>query len=353
MRILIDKVVQPQIVAKLAGVKSMEQYKFSGYRQDQLILEAPSRDVVLNVAIDIARVGARVEAYEYYVEIPNANLNDNLPSGLSYETYFDDQQPPVEQTRTWADLDELAANQAATATLRYFQPANNGEFLFDDIEIIQEAGFEVFGIQSMQVKFNAEYEDTGAPEYVALETIEWIDQNWRYGGYFDFVHAWLRMQEIYEAKGIDDDARWTASTAAEKQVLVRWNQVGLAKAQTIVPGSWSEGRTAKELNRAYNEFEENANHVMKERAERYYRYINFSLTNAGRTKFDTDWDWNNYYDYVARHLRFYELGTTNALIDWHDTVLATYVDADYVGSIPAATINNTLRSVLADKEYLI
>lgn len=117
MRILIDKQLQPQVAPKIAGVKSMEQYQFGGYNQDQSILIAPSVDVTLNVAVDIARVGARVEQYEYFVEVPNANLGDNLPSGLSYETYDDPDLGTV--TRTWGDLDRFGDvdNQAGTDSL--------------------------------------------------------------------------------------------------------------------------------------------------------------------------------------------------------------------------------------------
>jgi len=352
MKITIDKKLIPQLYKEVEPIKNMELFKFDGYNQDAVVLIAPNNDIALNIAINIARI-TKVEAYPYWVEVPNANLGDNLPVGLSYETYLDDQEPPVEQTRTWADLSESRANQAATATMRYFQPANNGEFLYNDVEILQESGFEVFDLQSCLLKLNAEYDDPGGLDYAVRETIEYIDEQWRFGGYFDFVDAWLTMQELYEAKGATDIDRWNACTTAEKIILVKWNLVGLARANDLIPGSWSEAKAAKELNRSYSEFEENLQIALRKRFKDYFRYLNFSLSGAGRTKFENDWIWDNQHEYIYKAYRFYELGGTNALVNWHSTVLGTYGDSDFIGTIPAATIINVLGNVLVAKKYFL
>jgi len=353
MKILIDKANIAKLATLTEGIKTMQLYNFNGYDQDKTELIVPNGDIPLRMALDIARIATRVTGYSYRVEVPNANLGDNLPSGLSYETYFDDQEPPVEQTRTWADLSEFRANQAATATLRYWQPANNGQFLYNDIELIEEAGFTVYSNADLTVKLNAEYDDPLEPEYTVLETITYIDQNWRFAGYFDFVHAAIRMGELYEAKGATDLQRWNACTTAEKIAVVKWNIVGLNRASDLAPPSWSEARTAKELNRRYAEFEDNLQRALRKRFSDYFRYLNFSLSGTGRTKFETDWIWDNQHEFIYKAYRFYELGGTNALVNWHGTVLGTYVDADFIGSIPAATIINVLGNVLTAKKYFL
>ncbi len=351
MRVTIDKQLLPQVIDKIAGLKIGEQYQLAGYGQAAEVIEAPSNDLPLETAMDISRAGALVETFEYWVEVPNVNLPDNLPDGVSYRDYLDELGDP--QIRTWAELGELAANQAATATLRFWQPANNGKFVVEDIEVIREAGFTVYGKAELPVKINAEYEDTGDPEYVVLETIEYINDNWRYAGYFDMVHAHIRMREIYEAKGVDDNARWAASTNPERKVLVRWNQVGLGKASDLAPGSWSEARTVKELGKVYREFNINMKVALEKRFTDWYQYLNMVLSAAGRLKFAADWDWIFRDEYMHRFLRQYELGVTNALVEFNQTVLSTYLNSDFFGTIPAATYVANLERVLNDKTYPI
>jgi hypothetical protein len=352
MRITITKTIIPRLASKTNVLKLMEQYNFDRYSQKDQILDVPNSDIPLNLAMDIARL-TTAQGYAYWVEVPDTELANPVPSDLSYATYFDDQEPPVEQDRLWSDLGSVGANQAATATMRYFQAANNGEFLYDDIEILEEAGFEVFGQSELGVKLNADYQDPLDPEYAVQETIEYIDQNWRFAGYFDFIHAAIRMGELYTAKGATDLDRWNACTTAEKIVVVKWNLVGLNRANDLAPPSWSEARTAKELNRAYQEFEDNLLIALDKRFKDYFQYLNFSLSGAGRTKFDADWNWDNYHEYIYKAYRFYELGGTNALVDWHGTVLGTYIDADFVGTIPATTIINALGNVLIGKKYIV
>lgn len=353
MRIIVNKELQPQVRAKIDGVKSMEQYNFDGYSHNQLILQAPSSDLVLNVAVDIARLGVIVEAYEYWVEIPDTNINDDLPDGLSYQTTLNPTPPPTEINRTWADLGLLA--QGTSNSLRYWQDANNGNLNWNDVELIEEAGFTVYGHQTVVMRLNEdEYADIGDPEYVVLETIEWIDKNWRYGGYFDLVHAWLRMQELYEAKDTTDALRWAASTAIEKEILVRWNQVGLNRAVDLVDPSWSEARGLKEINRKYKEFSFTLKVVLEGRFDTWYQYLNVVFSGTGRTKFESDWSWDLKEEYVSRFTRSFELTATNKLLDWSDTVLSTYLDADFVGTtLTAAQIVAGIRKVLANKTYFV
>ncbi len=351
MRIIIDKKLQPQLRAKLEGIKSMESYNFSGYSQTQSVLTAPSSDLVLNVAVDIARLGAIVEAYPYWVEVPDGNLGDDVPAGVSFETYIDEFD--VEQTRTWA---ELGLNtQGDTNSLRFWQPSNNGQFLFEDVEIIQEAGFTVYGKQSLQIRLNDdEYADTGDPEYTVLETIEYIDETWRFGGYFDMLDAYLSMTDVYEALGIDDNARWAACTDDEKLVIVRWNIVGLGKAGTIVDGSWSEARQFKEISRWYREFNINMNATLSKRFNDWYQYLNTVLDASGQTQFAIDWNWNFKDDYIHRYLRQFDLSATNSLVNFNNvTLTANFTDSDFFGSIPAATFIAALDKVLTNKKYSI
>jgi len=351
MRITIEKSLMPQLITSIDGIKRMEEFQFDGYDQNNIILTAPSSDIVLNVAMDIARIST-VEAYEYWVEIPNANLADDLPAGMSYSTYLDEFE--VEQNRTWAELSELQANFAATATMRYWQPANNGQFVFEDVEILIGNGFSVFGHQTLQIQLNKDYADTGDPEYVVTETIEWIDQNWRYGGYFDILDAYFAMGVLYTAKGASDLDRWNGCTTAEKIIIVKWNHVGLNRAADLAPGGWSEGKTLKELSRLYREFNANMINALGKRFSDWHQYLQLTLSGAGRTKYDGDWDWDLQQEYIMNGTRFYELGSNNALIAWHDTILATYLDADFVGTtLTAAQIVASLRSVLIDPKYFI
>lgn len=352
MKVTISKALLPQVIDKINNLKIAEQYQLEGYSQDDTVINAPSGDVPLEQVIDIARTGARVDFFEYWIEVPNANLADNLPEGVSYRDY-ETGDPPVPAIRTWAELGELGANGAGTATMRYWQEANNGQFVANDIELIQEAGFEVFGKASLSKKLNADYEDTGDPEYTVVETIEYIDQNWRFAGYFDMLHAHIRMTELYEDKGINDNARWAACTDAEKEIIVRWNIVGLGKAASIMDVTWSENRQLKEIGKKYREFNVNMSLALEKRFTDWYQYLNMILTNSGRTKFNADWDWAFKQEYIHRYLRQYELSSTNALLDFNQTVLSTYLDADFFGTIPASTIVNALERVLNDKTYMI
>ena len=351
MRITLDKRQIAQLNTRISGLKGMETYQFSGYNQTGDLLNVPSGDLALNLAIDIGRIGGTVETYEYWTEVPNANLTDDLPEGVSYKYYED--EDGVTQTRQWDDLSELAANQAATATMRFWQPANNSDFIWEDVEIIQESGFEVFGKSELDKKLNQEYEDTGDPDYTETETIEYIHENWRFGGYFDIMHAYLNMREIYLAKGVDEDAAWAACTDEEKRVLVQWNQVGLNKSSDILDPSWGEARQFKELGRLYREFNFNVLLALEKRFTDWYQYLNMILSNSGSTKFESSWDWGLKEEYVHRMYRQYELGETNALVEYNNTELGSYLDADFLGTISASTIVANLEDVLNEKTYII
>lgn len=353
MKIHLDKQTIPKAANRLSVIKGMELYKFYGYDQNDDILEAPSQDVSLEEADSISRVGVVVEAFEYWIEVPNANLADNLPDGVSYRNYFDTQEPPVEQTRTWADLSELATNFAGTATMRYWQPSNNSIFIHEDVYLITEAGFEVFSKSALLKKLNKDYDDPGDPEYTEIETIDYIDKNWALNGYFDMVDAYLIMKDIYEAKGATDNDRWAASDDIEKEILVRWNQVGLSKALDIVNPSLSEGQQAIIIGKKYREFNINMLIALERRFTDWYQYLNMILSNTGKTKFSTDWSWIYKDDYSHRYLRQYELNVVNALIDFHDNVLSNYSDGDFVGTISASAITNNLGKVLKNNTYTI
>jgi hypothetical protein len=359
MRVIVDKQLIPQLNTKIGTLKTMEAYKFDGYEQDETVLVSPSNDLPLDLAMEIGRLGAVIENYEYWIEVPDTELANDVPAGMSFSTYLNDDPVPIEVNRKWNELGELAASFVPGHTLRYWQPSSDGAFLFNDVEILQESGFEVFGHASLQIKLNEDYSDTGDPEYVVQETIEYIDLNWGFAGYFDMVHAHIRMTELYEAKGIDDNARWAASTDAEKEVLVRWNIVGLNKAASIMDPGWTEARQVKELGKMYREFNLNMVIALEKRFTDWYQYLNMVLTNAGNTKFHGasfeagDWNWNLKEAYVHQFLRQYELGDTNALVDFNQTTLTTYVDADFFGTIPAATIVANLEKVLNAKTYPI
>ena len=122
MRLIIEKQLQPQAAALLAGIKSMEQYQFAGYNQTQAILEAPSGDLPIELAMELGRLGVIVEGFEYWVEILNGSLGSDIPAGVSYATYLDEFE--VEQDRTWAEIEAFAK----------VEMANSFGVTFEDIE---------------------------------------------------------------------------------------------------------------------------------------------------------------------------------------------------------------------------
>jgi hypothetical protein len=349
MFIHITKELQPILVPLVFAIKTNEEYKISDYNYDELILEAPNADIELQTIIDIARIGTIVEDYPIWFEIPNVNLNDDISSGVTFSSFLDISGNTI--IRQWNDI---SLHLTGTSnTILFYQPSNNTDFVYNDVEIIQEDGFTVLGQKDLLIRTNEdEYADTGATDYTIIETIPYIDVNWEYG-YFDIVHGYLRMQEIYEAKGVDDNARWAASSDEEREILVRWNLVGLGKANDILDPDWSEIRKFKEVARKYREFEFNVDIGLTKRFNDYYRYLNTILSSAGRTKFSSDWVWSLKNDYIENYLREFELGEINGLIDWHDTVLSTYTNADFTGTIPNTTIVSGLRKVLANKKYFI
>jgi hypothetical protein len=350
MKITISKILLPQLVPIIQDIKVFIEYNIDQYFQTDLQIDIPAKDISKDQAINISRAGGIIDGFPYYIEVPNGNLSDDLPEGLSYRSFLD--ETGTEVIRTWADLQESTAN--GTHSLRYWQQASNNIFIFPDIEIIEEAGFSVYDQGSRERLVNKDYSDVGDPQYTVLETIPYIDQSWATSGYFDMVHAHINMGEIYDAKGVDDNARWAASTDEEKEILIRWNHVGLNKASQLGDPGWGEGRLLKEIGKKYREFNSNMTISTVKRFNDWYQYLNMVLSSAGRTKFNTDWDWTLTHEYTYKYLRFYELNATNGLIDWHDTVLSTYIDSDFVSqTLTAAQIISNLRKVLTNKNYFI
>lgn len=338
MKLDIGKALQPTIAPFANSVAVMDLYGYRGYKIDNAGLVSPSEDAPLDWVMDISRSGIVVSKYEIFFEIPDANIDDPIPSEVSFSG----------DVATWADL--TLRNQGDTMSMRYYQPSNNGIFNVNDIEV---CGMAVYGTGEMQLKVNTdEYSDIGSPDYVVMETIEYVDKNWRYK-YFDMVTAYITITDLYEAKGGDDNARWAACTDIEKEIIVRWNIVGLTKASSIAPPEWGEARSAKEIGKKYRVFNRNMLIALERRFTDWYQYLNMILSGTGATKFLADWLWSLKDAYSHRYLRQYELGDVNSLVDFNDTTLGAYTDADFVGGIPAITIVTNLNDVLTAKTYVI
>ena len=109
MRIHITKELQPVVVPLVSGIKTMQSYDINNYKYKDFILEAPSQDLNLEDVITISRVGAQVDAYEIWFEIPDVQIDASVPEGVSFSTYLDEDASII--WRTWADTSARIANQ--------------------------------------------------------------------------------------------------------------------------------------------------------------------------------------------------------------------------------------------------
>jgi len=335
---------QVPIIEGVLTASVLKTLEISGYNADGGTLTVPSSDISLDIAVELDRRGLSISAYEIFFEVPDANLSDNIPAGVSFATFEDDSGNTI--NRIWSDLPFNASGDSLT--IRYWQSSNSGTFIGDDVTVLEEAGFTVYDRSSRSLRL----QDTTVfpvddPADENPVTILQIDNEWAFN-FYDFVHAHNKMKEVFLAKGIDEDAAWAACTTQEKIALVKWNQVGLAKANEVVPPSWSDTRKIKTISKAYREFNTNVKTALEKRFDDWYNFVMLLLSNGGRTKFDSDWNWNLKDEYIRDFLRHYELGSTNALVDFNDTTLGGYTESDWIGTIPAATIVNNLNKTLTD-----
>lgn len=335
MRIRLNKELLAKVKILLGDDKSNQEYEVPNYTYKDGILSIPDRDYTLSNIIKVAERNVIIEKAPVWFEVPDSRINETIPVEVSFGGI------------TWGDLELLT--QGISNSLRYYQPFNSGIFNLSDIISIQDDNILVLSNADLDRKLQT-VEYTVTP---IEETIEYIDANWKYNGFFDMVAAHVRMTAVYEAKGVDDNASWDACTDDEKEIIVTWNIVGLGKAATIIPAGWSESRAIKEIGRKYREFNINMIIALERRFTDWYQYLNMILTAAGRVKFDNDWDWYIKEQYVHRNLRQFELGVINDLVTFNNDILGTYLDSDFFGTISATTIVNNLEDVLIAEEYYI
>jgi len=314
---------------------------FSGYGLDDGEILVPDADLPLEVALNLDRKGFDIYAYSIFFEIPDTDLSEQIPEGVSFRSYEDDSEPPQTIIRTWNDLGVNTTGNALT--IRYWQSSNNSQFMGEDVVLIQEAGYTVYGAAERSLRVQDLTDFPQDPENENPVTIEQIADQWAYN-FYDFVHAHNEMKAIYENK------IWENCTTKEKRILVEWNQVGLNKANELVPPSWSEGRTAKELGKAYRTFNINIRSALARRFDDWYHFVRLFLSGAGQTKFEADWSWDLKEQYLENFLRQNELGAVNKLVEFNTDTLGNYTESDWVGTIPAATIVNNLNKVLTANE---
>lgn len=317
--------------------------------------QIPSGDMGLEEMQSISRYAFNVFAFELWYEIPDARLTEEVPEGVSWRSYIDGSDPdnPVEVIRKWEDL---PANRTGTGvSMRYYQLANNGRYNAIDAQLILDAGISVFSTQEMSVRISEPEYYIGDPETdIPIKTITWIDQHWSEGQFYDIIDAYLQMKDVYAQD-------WDNATGEEREILVKWNQVGLNKSASIYPGL-SEGQLAKELGRDYEFFIDQMTVAARKRFGRWWTWLNMSFTNAGRNKFfgasisGGDWDSDYKQLYIDSIYRQFELGKTNALVDFTDLVISSYVQGDgagggdFVWTFTARTIANSLMETLQDNK---
>ena len=350
MRLKVDKPLLPIAANVIARAKTLADNRQANYSYTGNEYDLPSQDFSLEEMQDVARSQVTVNAYELWYEIPDANLTDEIPEGVSWRTYedFTDPENPVTVTRKWEDLP--ASRTGTGVSMRYYQPANNGEYNPADAQILLDDGIAVFGPREMLVRISEPDYFVGDPEFdVPVETIEWIDQNWSEGKYYDIVHAYLNMREVYLAKGATENDAWAACTDEEKDILVKWNQVGLGKAATTLDPAWTEAQKARELGRIYEFFIDNMSAACRRRFGRWWTWLLMSFTNAGGLKFEADWDSALKQRYIDGLYRQFELGKINALVDFTDVFIRSYLDTDFVWTFTPNTIADNLIETLNGK----
>lgn len=123
-----------------------------------------------------------VQNYSVWLEVLNADLVNNVTLGVSFATYFDDQEPPVEQQRTWNDLSVLSVG--TNSKMIYWQ-GGTSEISHNDLSLLIEASdVIVHGIMEMQMRMS--YEDyfvvsEEVPVYVPYSFVsyEQFDTDWK------------------------------------------------------------------------------------------------------------------------------------------------------------------------------
>lgn len=350
MRLTVTKPLLPLAANIIARAKTLADNGQPGYQYTGNEYQLPSGDFSLEEMQDVARSQVDIFAFELWYEIPDANLGDQIPDGVSWRTYIDDTDPdnPVEVTRVWGDLP--ASRTGTGVSMRYFQQANNGQYNPSDAQILLDDGIAVFSQKEMQVRVSEPDYFVGDPEVdIPVETIEWINSNWSEGKYYDMIHAYLNMREVYLAKGATENDAWAACTDEEKSILVNWNQVGLNKANDVLDPAWTEAQKARELGRRYEFFIDNMNLACVKRFGRWWTWLLMSFTNSGKLKFDGDWDNSFKQAYVDGLYRQFELGDTNALVSFTNVFIRSYEQADFVWSFTPNTIADNLIETLNGK----
>ena len=74
-----------------------------------------------------------------------------------------------------------------------------------------------------------------------------------------------------------------------------------------------------------------------------------SFTNAGGLKFEADWDSALKQRYIDGLYRQFELGKINALVDFTDVFIRSYLDTDFVWTFTPNTIADNLIETLNGK----
>ena len=117
MRLLVNKPLLPLAASAILRAKTLADNKQANYSYKGNTYNLPSGDFSVDEVQDIARSQVTITAYELWYEIPDANLTDEIPEGVSWRSYEDDEDPPNTIIRTWGDLPASATGTGVS--MRY------------------------------------------------------------------------------------------------------------------------------------------------------------------------------------------------------------------------------------------
>jgi hypothetical protein len=123
-----------------------------------------------------------ITGYSVWLEIQNVDFTNNITESVSFATYFDDQEPPIQQHRTWNDLSVFRTG--TNSKIVYWQ-SGTSEISKDDLQLFtDDPKCVVYGIKELQMRMS--YKDyfvssDEVPTYVpySFVTYEQFDTYWQ------------------------------------------------------------------------------------------------------------------------------------------------------------------------------
>jgi len=177
--------------------------------------QTPNEYLSSTDVLDLMNNNVVIEGYSVWLEVLNADLTNNVTAGVSFATYLDDQEPPVEQQRTWNDLNVL--REGTGSKILYFQ-GGTSEISKDDLQLLIDANdCTVHGIMEMQMRMS--YDDY----FVASDELS-VYVPYSFVTYKQFDTDWKRYFKSWQDAQTYITGMW-AALGGDRFYALKWRVV--------------------------------------------------------------------------------------------------------------------------------